>query len=145
MIVISLDLLNFINIRIITITIFHWSWIFYFWLIDKATNLPHKVWCSQKKDMRKLTLSYDPTYSQTDKSILDTYENSGKKKNNFVQYSQAFISAFRKCRVNIEQAILISMTVSFPVSSENCLYILLPEARIHQATIARQYVRREIV
>ena len=68
-----------------------------------------------------------------------------KKKNNFVQYSQAFISAFRKCRVNIEQAILISMTVSFPVSSENCLYILLQEAGIHKATIARQYVWREIV
>ena len=34
----------------------------------------------QKKDMRKLTLSYDPTYSQTDKSILDTYENSEKQR-----------------------------------------------------------------
>ena len=34
----------------------------------------------RKKDMRKLTLSYDPTYSQTDKSILDTYENSEKQR-----------------------------------------------------------------
>ena len=37
------------------------------------------------------------------------------------------------------------MTVSFPVSSENCLYILLQEAGIHKATIARQYVWDEIV
>lgn len=30
--------------------------------------------------MRKLTLSYDPTYSQTDKSTLDTSEKSEKQR-----------------------------------------------------------------